>query len=86
MDGNTVSIRTLHLDIPYSQSSVMKTCLLMNMLLSNDALKISFNLPFKHNIKAKLQAISSDTHQLQLIKLHHFKLDRFKSIQRVPGN
>ena len=31
-------------------------------------------------IKAKMLAISSDTHQLQLIKLHHFKLERFKSI------
>ena len=30
--------------------------------------------------KAKLWEISSDTHQLQLIKLHHFKLERFKSI------
>ena len=30
--------------------------------------------------KAKLWAISSDTHQLQLIKLHNFKLERFKSI------
>ncbi len=32
------------------------------------------------DIKAKLWAISSDTHKLQLIKLHHFKLERFKSI------
>ena len=32
------------------------------------------------NIKAKMLEISSDTHQLQLIKLHHFKLERFKSI------
>ena len=31
-------------------------------------------------VKAKMDAISSDTHQLQLIKLHHFKLERFKSI------
>ena len=31
-------------------------------------------------VKAKLWEISSDTHQLQLIKLHHFKLERFKSI------
>ena len=28
-------------------------------------------------LKAKNYAISSDTHQLQLIKLHHFKQDRF---------
>ena len=28
-------------------------------------------------VKAKIYAISSDTHQLQLIKLHHFKLARF---------
>ena len=34
----------------------------------------------QHIIKATLYAISSDTHQLQLIKLHHFKLERFKSI------
>ena len=32
------------------------------------------------NIKAKLWEISSDTHQLQLIKLHHFKLERYKWI------
>ena len=31
-------------------------------------------------IKANILEISSDTHQLQLIKLHHFKLERFKSI------
>ena len=35
----------------------------------------------KFHLKAKTYAISSDTHQLQLIKLHHFKLERFKSIQ-----
>ena len=33
-----------------------------------------------NDIKAKLWEISSDTHQLQLIKLHHFKQERFKSI------
>ena len=33
-----------------------------------------------HLIKAKMYAISNDTHQLQCIKLHHFKLERFKSI------
>ena len=27
--------------------------------------------------KAKIYAISSDTHQLQFIKLHHFKQERF---------
>ena len=31
-------------------------------------------------LKAKLYWISSDTHQLQLIKLYHLKLERFKSI------
>ena len=31
-------------------------------------------------VKAKLYAIPSDTHQLHLIKLHHFKLEIFKSI------
>ena len=31
-------------------------------------------------LKAKLLAISSDRHQLQLIKRHHFKLEIFKSI------
>ena len=31
-------------------------------------------------LKAKMYAISRDTHQLQLIKLHHFQLERFKSI------
>ena len=30
--------------------------------------------------KAKISEISSDTHQLQLIKLYHFKLERFKTI------
>ena len=29
-------------------------------------------------VKAKLYAISSDTHQLGFMKLHHFKLERFK--------
>ena len=28
-------------------------------------------------IKAKIYAISSDTYQLQFIKLHHFKQERF---------
>ena len=28
-------------------------------------------------IKANIYAISSDTHQLQFIKLHHFKQERF---------
>ncbi len=27
-------------------------------------------------VKAKMYAISSDTHQLQFLKLHHFKLER----------
>ena len=42
----------------------------------------------KENIvfKAKMYAISSDTVQLQLIKLHPFKLEIFKSIYCVPGN
>ena len=31
-------------------------------------------------LKAKMYAICSDTHQLLLIKLHHFKLEKFKSI------
>ena len=31
-------------------------------------------------VKAKTKAISGDTHQLQLIKLQHFKLESFKSI------
>ena len=31
-------------------------------------------------VKAKLEEISSDTHPLQLIKLHHFKLERFSGI------
>ena len=30
----------------------------------------------KHYVKAKMYAISSDTHQLQFLKLHHFKLER----------
>ena len=33
-----------------------------------------------NQLKANIYAISSDTHQLQLIKLHHFKLEIFKSI------
>ena len=36
--------------------------------------------PLAHVFKAKLEEISSDTHSLQFIKLHHFKLERFKSI------
>ena len=31
------------------------------------------------NVKAKIAEISSDTHQLQFIKLHDFKLEIFKS-------
>ena len=31
-------------------------------------------------LKAKIWTVSSDTYQLQFIKLHHFKLERFKSI------
>ena len=34
----------------------------------------------KRYVKANIWAISSDTHQLPLIKLHHFKLERYKSI------
>ena len=30
-----------------------------------------------HNVKASLYAISSDTNQLQFIKLHHFKQEIF---------
>ena len=33
-----------------------------------------------HTVKAEMYAKSSDTHKLQFIKLHHFKLERFKSI------
>ena len=33
-----------------------------------------------HHFKAKIFTISSQTHQLEFIKPHHFKLDRFKSI------
>ncbi len=33
------------------------------------------------NIKANIYAISSDIHQLQLIKLHYFKRERLKLIQ-----
>ena len=32
------------------------------------------------SLKAKIYAISSDTHQLQFIKLHHFKQEIFLSI------
>ena len=31
-------------------------------------------------LKANIYSIPYDTHQLQLSKLYHFKLDRFKSI------
>ena len=31
-------------------------------------------------VNAKIKAISSDIPQLQLIKLHHFKVERFKLI------
>ena len=30
--------------------------------------------------KSKIKKISSDTHNVQCIKLHHFKLERFKSV------
>ena len=32
------------------------------------------------HVKAKMYTISSDTPQLQFIKLHHFKLEIFRSI------
>ena len=35
---------------------------------------------YEEDVKAKLLEISSDTHQLQLMKLHHFKLEIFKLI------
>ena len=37
----------------------------------------TFILPRGHLRKAKNYTISSDTHQLQFIKLHHFKQERF---------
>ena len=45
-----------------------------------DKLVQQYNSTKHASIKAKLQKISIDTHPLQLIKLHHFKLDIFKSI------
>ena len=36
-----------------------------------------FGRGIKYALKPKIYAISSDTHQLQCIKLHHFKLERF---------
>ena len=44
---------------------------------------VNHNITFtaRHMIfKAKIYTISSHTHQLQFIKLHHFKLEIFKSI------
>ena len=39
------------------------------------------NKPFSSWVlKRKIEEMSSDTHQFQLIKLHYFKLERFKSI------
>ena len=32
------------------------------------------------NVEANIWEISSDTHQLQLIKRHHIKIERFQSI------
>ena len=40
----------------------------------------SMMIMYSRSVKAKLLKISSDTHPLQLIKLHYFKLERFKSI------
>ena len=37
-------------------------------------------LAFTLLYKAKMYAISSNTHQLQFIKLHHFKQERLQSI------
>ena len=35
---------------------------------------------FKHSrVKANITTLSSDIHQLQLINLHHFKLERLKN-------
>ena len=43
--------------------------------------QIFVNKPFSSWVlKPKIEEMSSDTHQFQLIKLHHFKLERFKSI------
>ena len=36
--------------------------------------------------KANIGAASSDIHQLQFGKLHHFKLETYKSIRWFPGN
>ena len=45
------------------------------------SLRLHREFSLKFNLfKAKLYWISSDTHQLQLIKLHDLKLERFKSI------
>ena len=43
-------------------------------------LKVKYKPVTSCIIKAKRYAISSDTHQLQFMKLHHFKLERFKLI------
>ena len=37
---------------------------------------IDLSSHFVRSFKAKMYAISSDTHQLQFLKLHHFKLER----------
>ena len=51
-----------------------RSCLTRPMCSAHD------HFIFLTHLKAKLYWISSDTHQLQLIKLHHLKLEIFKSI------
>ena len=37
---------------------------------------IRYRDKLRNKLKAKMYAISSETHQLQFLKLHHFKLER----------
>ena len=41
---------------------------------------VEYGIYYMVSVKAKIRTISSDVHQLQFIKLHHFKLEIFKSI------
>ena len=63
-----------------SQKELVDNVKIQESLGSSDHNQLHFNINIKSDktkVKAKIFAISSDTHQLQFIKLHHFKQERF---------
>ena len=94
MPGNTVEKRVYTIGISWNSINVVLTHVLFHStqspelpsLLDTFQSKFSMALIWQHVekmfsiVKANIYAISSDTNQLQFIKLHHFKLEIFKSI------